>query len=32
MFDGRLPARYQDLAPTLVHREDGTDFWHYADS
>ena len=32
MFDGRLPARYQDLAPPLVHREDGTDFWHYAGS
>ncbi len=29
MFDGRLPARYQDKAPRLVHREDGTDFWHY---
>jgi len=29
MFDGRLPARYQELAPTLVHRDDGTDFWHY---
>ncbi len=32
MFDGRLPARYQDLAPKLVHRADGTDFWHYGDS
>ena len=29
MFDGRLPARYQDQAPQLVHRDDGTDFWHY---
>ena len=29
MFDGRLPARYQDRAPTLVHRDDGTDYWHY---
>lgn len=29
MFDGRLAARYQDKAPKLVHREDGTDFWHY---
>ncbi len=29
MFDGMLPAKYQDRAPTLVHRDDGTDFWHY---
>ncbi len=29
MFDGRLPSRYQDKAPQLIHREDGTDFWHY---
>jgi hypothetical protein len=29
MFDGHLPPRYQDRAPELVHRADGTDFWHY---
>jgi hypothetical protein len=29
MFDGRLPSLYQDKAPQLIHREDGTDFWHY---
>ena len=29
MFDGRLPALYQGKAPQLVHRDDGTDFWHY---
>src|SRR5665213_417228 len=29
MFDGRLPARYQDKAPQLIRRPDGTDYWHY---
>ncbi len=29
MFDGLLPAKYQDKAPKLIRREDGTDFWHY---
>jgi ATP-dependent Clp endopeptidase proteolytic subunit ClpP len=29
MFDGLLPARYQDKAPQLVRRPDGTDYWHY---
>ncbi len=29
MFEGRLPAKYQDRAPRLVRRPDGTDFWHY---
>ena len=29
MFDGRLPAKYQDHAPKLIRRDDGTDFWHY---
>ncbi|MGO9456807.1 MAG: amidohydrolase family protein, partial [Acidimicrobiales bacterium] len=29
MFEGRLPAKYQDKAPKLVRRADGTDFWHY---
>ena len=29
MFDGRLPAKYQDKAPKLVRRDDGTDVWLY---
>ncbi|MCZ7525436.1 MAG: amidohydrolase [Acidimicrobiia bacterium] len=29
LFEGRLPARYRDEAPVLVHREDGTDAWRY---
>ena len=29
MFDGLLPAKYQDKAPKLVRREDGTDVWQY---
>ena len=29
MFDGRLPAKYQDKAPQLVRRPDGTDYWQY---
>ena len=29
MFDGLLPAKYQDLAPQLIRRPDGTDYWHY---
>jgi hypothetical protein len=29
MFDGRLPAKYQDLAPKLVRNGDGTDVWKY---
>lgn len=27
MFEGRLPAKYADLAPKLVTREDGTSAW-----
>ncbi len=27
LFDGRVPAKYQDLAPKLVRKEDGTDVW-----
>ena len=29
MFDGLLPAKYQDEAPKLVRRPDGTDVWFY---
>src|ERR1700677_1038683 len=29
MFDGRLPARYQDLAPKLVQKDDHTEVWTY---
>ena len=29
MFDGLLPAKYQDKAPKLIRRDDGTDFWFY---
>jgi hypothetical protein len=27
MWDGRLPARWKDRAPRLVHKADGTDVW-----
>ena len=27
MFDDRLPAKYADLAPKLVTRDDGTNAW-----
>ena len=29
MFVGRLPAKYADDAPQLVHRDDGTDVWKF---
>src|ERR1700733_5449664 len=29
MFDGLLPAKYQDKAPQLIRRDDGTDYWSY---
>ena len=29
MFDGLLPAKYQDKAPKLIRRDDGTDYWFY---
>ena len=29
MFDGLLPKKYQDKAPKLVRRDDGTDVWQY---
>lgn len=32
MFVGRLPTKYADDAPRLVHREDGTDVWRFRDT
>jgi predicted TIM-barrel fold metal-dependent hydrolase len=29
MFDGRLPAKYVDLAPRFITNEDGTNAWLY---
>jgi predicted TIM-barrel fold metal-dependent hydrolase len=29
MFDGRLPAKYADLAPKVVHTEAGNDVWMF---
>ncbi len=29
MFEGRLPASYQDLAPKLIQKEDHTEVWSY---
>ena len=29
MFEGLLPAKYQDKAPQLIRRPDGTDYWYY---
>ena len=26
-FDGRIPSKWLDRAPKLVHQEDGTDAW-----
>jgi predicted TIM-barrel fold metal-dependent hydrolase len=31
VFDGRLPAKYADLAPKLITRPDGTSAWRYED-
>src|SRR4051794_10240051 len=31
LFDDRLPAKYADLAPKFVTREDGTNAWQYED-
>ena len=31
LFEGRLPAKYKDLAPKFITREDGTNAWHYED-
>ncbi len=29
VFDGRLPAKYRDLAPKFVTKDDGTNVWRY---
>jgi predicted TIM-barrel fold metal-dependent hydrolase len=29
LFEGRLPAKYVDVAPKFVHQDDGTDVWIY---
>ena len=29
LFEGRLPAKYVDLAPRVVQKDDGTDVWTY---
>ena len=29
MFDAHLPAKYQDIAPKLVRKDDGTDVWQF---
>src|SRR5581483_9791944 len=29
LFERHLPARYQDLAPRVVHKDDGTDVWSF---
>ena len=29
LFDGRVAAEYADLAPRVIHKEDGTDVWFY---
>ncbi|HEU5027573.1 MAG TPA: amidohydrolase, partial [Spirillospora sp.] len=32
MFVNHLPKKYQDDAPQLVHREDGSDVWKFRDT
>ena len=29
LFEGRLPAKYKDLAPQFITNEDGTNAWRY---
>ncbi len=29
MFEGRLPARFQDMAPAVQRRDDGSDVWTF---
>ncbi len=29
MFDAHLPAKWKQLAPRVVHKDDGTDVWSY---
>ncbi len=32
MFQGRLPARFVDLAPRVIRRDDGSDVWTFNDT
>ncbi len=29
LFDRHLPSKYRDIAPHVVHKEDGTDVWQF---
>ncbi len=29
MFEGRVPAKWKDRAPRVIHKDDGTDVWSY---
>jgi predicted TIM-barrel fold metal-dependent hydrolase len=29
LFERHLPARYRDVAPRIVHKDDGTDVWQF---
>ena len=29
LFEGRLPAKYADLAPQFRTKDDGTNYWFY---
>ena len=29
LFEKHLPAKYRDIAPKLVHKDDGTDMWQF---
>src|SRR4051812_43365488 len=29
LFEGHLPDRWRDVAPRVVHKDDGTDVWSY---
>ena len=31
VFERHLPAKYKDIAPHVVHEENGTDVWHFLD-
>jgi predicted TIM-barrel fold metal-dependent hydrolase len=31
LFEGHLPAKYRDIAPHVVHKDDGTDVWQFLD-
>src|ERR1700716_2674643 len=29
LFERHLPAKYRDLAPKVIHKDDGTDVWQF---